>query len=269
MLPRITVVLVTLFWLAMNILLWRAEYGQRTGQLTPLPAEVVWQKMLTAPDSSSLTVFHHRKKIGFCHWTTSVGQQLSKAEEEESQPEGMIRKVADYRVQFDGNLNLGDIARNLRFDSSLRLSARDVWQEFKVRINVFAAVVEIRASAPEQAVHVRAGDGQNQLERVFRFADLDNPEKILSGVPGPLGEALRESGGLAQFGRAGPLEIGLRWAAHHDRMKIAHSLARVYRLDAHLMDRYSAVLFVSRVGEILRVELPDELVLVNDQLAGY
>jgi hypothetical protein len=40
-------------------------------------------------------------------------------------------------------------------------------------------------------------------------------------------------------------------------------------LEASAADRYSAVLFVSRVGEILRMELPDGLVLVNDQLAGF
>jgi hypothetical protein len=269
MLPRIALVLVTLFWLAMNVLLWRAEYGQRTGQLASLPAEVVWQKMLTAPDSSSLTVFHRGKKIGFCHWTTSIGQQLSKAGEDESQPEGMIPRIADYRVQFDGNLNLGEFTRNLRFDSSLQLSARDAWQEFKLRVNLFPAVIEIRSSALEQKVHIKADDGQNQFQRTFRFADLNDPRKILREVPGPVGGALWGSAGLGQLGGADSLDLGLKWQAHHDRLKIAHSLTRVYRLEAHVMERYSAVVFVSRVGEILRVELPDDLVLVNDQLAGY
>jgi hypothetical protein len=231
--------------------------------------EVVWQKMLTAPDSSSLTVFHHDKKIGFCHWTTSIGQQLSKVGEDESQPEGMIPRIADYRIQFDGNLNLGEFARNLRFDSSLQLSARNIWQEFKLRLNLFSAVFEIRSSALEQQVHIKADDGQNRFERNFRFEDLSNPEKLLREVPGPVGEALRGSVGFAQLGRRGPRDLGLKWQAHHDRLKIAHSLAQVYRLEAQVMDRYSAVVFVSRVGEILRVELPDDLVLVNDQLAGF
>ena len=35
---------------------------------------------------------------------------------------------------------------------------------------------------------------------------------------------------------------------------------------ARLLDRYPIVIFVSRVGEILRVELPDNLVLVNEGL---
>ena len=44
---------------------------------------------------------------------------------------------------------------------------------------------------------------------------------------------------------------------------------RAYRLQARLLDRYQARIFVSRVGEILRVDLPDEVVLLNDQLANF
>jgi hypothetical protein len=36
-------------------------------------------------------------------------------------------------------------------------------------------------------------------------------------------------------------------------------------LRAHLIGPYELKVFVSRVGEILRVDLPDELVLLNEQ----
>jgi hypothetical protein len=42
---------------------------------------------------------------------------------------------------------------------------------------------------------------------------------------------------------------------------------RVYRLQARLLDRYQIVVVVSRVGEILRVELPNGLLLVNEALS--
>ncbi len=72
MLYRAALLSVTLFWLLMNVLLWRAEYGQRDAARTPVPVAVVWHKMLTAPDTSSLTILHHGKKFGFCHWMTSI-----------------------------------------------------------------------------------------------------------------------------------------------------------------------------------------------------
>jgi hypothetical protein len=43
---------------------------------------------------------------------------------------------------------------------------------------------------------------------------------------------------------------------------------RVMRMRARLFDRFEAVFFVSPVGEILKVELPDQIVLVNDALAN-
>src|SRR5437879_928466 len=116
MLYRAAFIVITLFWLLMNVLLWRAEYGDRSPAHTPVPAEVVWQKMLTAPDTSSLTIFHHGKKIGFCHWITSVGQELSKLREEDAPPEGMVPRVGGYRIQLEGNLALPDFPNRVRFD---------------------------------------------------------------------------------------------------------------------------------------------------------
>ena len=52
MIPRLTFLGLAGFWLAMNFFLWRAEYGSRGGD-TPVPAELVWQKILSAPDASS------------------------------------------------------------------------------------------------------------------------------------------------------------------------------------------------------------------------
>ena len=55
-------------------LLWRSEFGNRHPFGASLPAEGVWQKVLTAPDNSFLSIRHHGKKVGTCHWSPSVGQ---------------------------------------------------------------------------------------------------------------------------------------------------------------------------------------------------
>jgi hypothetical protein len=52
-------------------------------------------------------------------------------------------------------------------------------------------------------------------------------------------------------------------------MDVRHASVRAYRLKTRILDRYDIVIFVSRVGEILRVELPDEIVLTNDQLYTF
>src|SRR6185369_10404055 len=109
---RAAFILLAGFCLTMNVLLWRTEYGNRAAGGNPVPAAMVWEKILTAPDNSSLTVFHHGKRIGFCHWGTSVGEALSRAAEQESSgesPEGMVNRITSYRIQFEGNIAIGDI----------------------------------------------------------------------------------------------------------------------------------------------------------------
>jgi len=51
---RLAFAAITLFWLAMNFLLWRSEFAGEGDAARPLPAATVWAKMLTAPDSSNL-----------------------------------------------------------------------------------------------------------------------------------------------------------------------------------------------------------------------
>src|SRR5262249_51470379 len=118
---RVIFILITLFWLAMNVLLWRAEYGGRPSPRSPVPPSVGWQKMLTAPDSSSLTILHHGKKIGFCHWVTSVGEELAHLTEGEVPPKGMVERMTGYRIQVEGNLALEDFTTRVRFDGNLKL----------------------------------------------------------------------------------------------------------------------------------------------------
>ena len=62
--------------------------------------------------------------------------------------------------------------------------------------------------------------------------------------------------------------LGGRWEARSDSMLVGKNRARVYRLQTKLLDRYKMTLFVSPVGEILRAELPGDIVLVHDTLAA-
>lgn len=269
MIYRGVLILLTGFWVTMNVLLWRAEYGQPDPAGSALPADLVWHKILTAPDSSSLTIYHHRKKVGFCHWITSIGEDLSRAKEEDVAPEGMVGRVVGYRIQLEGNLALSaEVANRLRFDGSLKLDRDRLWQEVLLRINLRPGSWEIHSVAAEQTVQLKAEEGDAAFNQVFKFSELTNPGELARqfGDPFALGwmSALGFSG---QWPAGSKASLGLKWEARHDSLRIGHSAVRAYRLEARLLERFGVVIFVSRVGELLRVELPDEVVLVNDQLA--
>src|SRR5437773_5568581 len=99
MFSRLVFLAITVFWVAMTILLWRSEYMGKEGVGTSAPIEMVWQKILTAPDNSSLEITHHGQKIGYCRWAAIVGQDpaSSKTNVDEVPPEGMVEFLTNYR----------------------------------------------------------------------------------------------------------------------------------------------------------------------------
>src|SRR5574342_757057 len=102
MFARAAFILIALFWLTMNVLLWRTEFGGRPGAGSSVPAELVWQKILTAPDSSSLVILLNEKRAGVCHWITGVGEQWSEIGDE-NVPSGLPERPAGYRLRVEGN----------------------------------------------------------------------------------------------------------------------------------------------------------------------
>jgi hypothetical protein len=270
MISRIVLILVTAFWVTMNILLWQAEYGERGSAGSSVPADVVWHKILTAPDSSSLAIFHHGKKVGFCHWRTSIGEQLSQIQEDSGSPEGMVPRIMGYRLQLEGNVSSDTAGNRIRFESALTLTTNQLWQDFNLRIILRPTVLEFHSSATDQRVRFNIDDGEEKFERVIKFSELQNPQAILRELAGPVaGGLLNNFGMVGAQAQSTALNTGLKWEGREDSMRIGHSPVRTYRLQTRVLDNYQVTIFVSRVGEILRVELPDEVVLVNDQLAAF
>ena len=114
---RIIFFVLATFWVTMGYLLWRSEYGdQEVG--SAVPVENVWEKVLTAPDDSSLDIFHHRRKIGYCRWTPNVGEDETasgRVSTDEYQPEGIVKSVSNYTLELEGNVSVQSLTNNLRF----------------------------------------------------------------------------------------------------------------------------------------------------------
>jgi hypothetical protein len=268
MLSRILFACVTIFWIVMNVLLWRSEYASKNSIGTPVPVQTVWEKILAAPDHSSLEIFHHKKKIGFCRWSPVVTEKVfpNGNSDEEISPEGMVRQVTGYRIDLDGNVGLEDFASRLRFGVIAKFSTNHIWQELALNMNLRPLSWEIRASAVEKAVHLEIEDDSGKTEHVFKFADLRNPQKLAQTLETPLPFPLIAMGLPLDSKVSSP---GFQWRARNDWFEIAHTSVRAYVLETRILDRYTIKVIVSRAGEILRVELPNEVVLVNDQLIVF
>ena len=271
MLNRLVFFFIAAFWVVMNVLLWRAEFTKKGEIASTVPAEKVWEKVLTAPDSSSLEILHHGKKVGYCRWSARVGEQAAgQVLSEDFVPGEMIEAPSSYVLELEGNVAMPGISNSLRFDFTILLSTNQAWQEMNLRISLRPSVWEITSKAADETVHLRVDDESGVWEQTYKMADLQNPEMLLSELGGPWAMGLLGSLGLrSSQTNLSNLSLGLEWTARNDHMQFGHSKVRVYRLEAKLVDRYKIYIFVSRVGEILWIEFPDKLVLSNDAFGHF
>jgi hypothetical protein len=263
MIPRITFLTIAAFWVVMNVLLWRAEYDSQ-GAGVRVPPALVWQKILTAPDISSLNVYQNGQRTGFCEFSTKVEQEMAALDDGKPVPEG-INFRAGYQIRLDGNVGLDDYTNRLTFYGQVDFSGRREWREFDLKLSSHFAVVEIRSRADERTVHLKITADNVATERVFRFEDLQDPNKWLgafAGNPGGEGIAGLELPVLPQSPTR--LAQNLHWEAWRERLNIGREPVPVYRLETRVLD-HPVVIYVSTLGEILRVTLPGGVTAAFDQ----
>lgn len=266
MFPRILFALIALFWVTMNVLLWRAEYGARRAIGSPVPVETVWRKILDAPDDSSLAILRRGKRIGFCRLQTSVGEQFSKLDE--APKEGFKVKS---KIRFDGHMMLNEASfRRLRFECDLSLTLNLEWEQFNLRIMHRPITFEVRSTAMEQTVYMKFMDRDGEFERAFKFSEFQNPLALLNDLAGPIATGMFDGLKVPEtIQQPSAQEALLKWEARNDTLTIGHEPVRVYRLQTSLAGRYNVAIFVSRAGEILKAELPEGIVLLHEKLSNY
>jgi hypothetical protein len=251
--PRISFFCIATFWVTMSVLLWRMEYGSQGGGIS-VPLDLVWKKILTAPDISSLTIYQDGRRTGFCEFSTSVWQEMAKLDENSTPPEGLASS-AGYQIRLNGGASLGDATNRFKFDGRLQFASLRDWRELNLKISTRAVAVNIHSLATNQTVAVEiTSDGSTEL-RVLHFADLQNPNKLLNAFTGDSGGGFLGGFDLPEIPQTTTLAQNLRWQASRERLMVGREPVSVYRLETEILAN-KIVIYVSTLGEILRVELP-------------
>jgi hypothetical protein len=262
MISRITFFLIAGFWVTMNVLLWRTEYGAHGGEIS-VPVDLVWRKILTAPDASSLNIFQSGQRTGFCDFSTGVGTAMAELDENSPPPEGAAH--AGYKIQMNGNVGLGEFTNRVHFNGQLQFSSARVWRELSLKISSHIASVEIHSLAARQSVHLKIVSDSVTIDRDVAFSDLQNPNALLRTFAGDFGGNFLngfELPGVSQNSAA--LAQTIHWEAHRDRLVIGHEPVSVYRLETQVLQN-KIVIYISTLGEILRVELPGGITAAIDE----
>ncbi|HEX7654218.1 MAG TPA: hypothetical protein VF607_11980 [Verrucomicrobiae bacterium] len=249
---RITFLGIAVFWAVMNFFLWNREYGVRGGD-TPVPFALVWRKILTAPDASSLSVYQNHERMGYAEFSTSIGQQMATLDEDKVPPEGLL-KHAGYQVHLNGNVAMGDFTNRLKFDGRVMFSNVRDWQEFYLRVTSRQAVLDLHSVATNQTVHIKLVSDGFKLERDFTFTEMQNPNTLVHALTGNLGDLFLGTIDLPDFSMpAGGQKVV--WDARRTRVKVGREYLPVYRLESSVLG-HPVTVDVSTIGEVLSVDLP-------------
>lgn len=267
---RLLFILIVVFWLAMNGLLIYREFGGGARMGESVPFEVVWEKILEAPDPSVLQVSLRGQKVGYVRWSPNIIELPQTTEQGIPQEalEGRVRDPAGFTLDLEANILWNTPTNRLKGNSHFDFNSQGGWEAFTARVQQRPGFWEIQAKAGHPSVMLRYELGSAAWEREINAEVLRNPQALLRelGMPGTLAQWM--AGQLQPFlPSTGHLAVGLEWTAQQDWMRIGHARVRVYRVQARLLDRYQVAVYVSRVGEILKVEIPNEILMLNEAIA--
>jgi hypothetical protein len=261
MTARLTFLGIALFWLTMNGLLWRSEFGTHGGD-TEVPLLLVWKKILTAPDASSLTVYQHGERTGYCELSTGLGREMATVDADKPPSDELVR-AAGYQLHLAGNLSLGDFTNRLKFDGHIQFAKLREWQELRLKISTREGMVILHSLATNQTLSLKVASQGMLLEREIPLADLRQPDVLARTLLGNFADALLglvELPDLADLSAAAAPE----WTARRTRARIGGETMPVYRLQTEFLGR-AVTVDVSTLGEVLRVELPGQVVARIDE----
>ena len=263
---RLAFPVILLFWLVMNALLWRAEYGD-TGRGSRVSSDVVIDKIFNAPDASSLQVFQNGRSLGFIRWEIIPDEVYFDGT---NQPAGRVESIRGYTVALDGRLDVEPLRGKLRFNLRSTLDTAFDWQSLQATINLPPSSWEVTAVATNQVLTVKHDGALGQWERTTPLGQLRDPAALAEQFAGPLIAPLLKPllpANAALDQAAGGLPaLGLEWDAYNDSIRLGSTRVRIYRIEARLPGERVVTILVSRVGEILQVKFPGQLQFTNENI---
>jgi len=284
---RVWLILAGCFWVGMNVLLWRSEYGGgSTG--TPLPVDNVISKILETPDPSELEIYHQNERVGSGRWmVTQLSEAGNEPDEdadvdlEAAEMSGLIKNIKSFSVNLDGHLQWEQQARRVRYMLNVNLTPDWQWTSLDAKVGFRDQWFHVHSKQADSTVRFEFEQGAAKWESEITFEQLKHPETLLEqwlpenpllvGLAAPLlaqAKALVGDGNTGGDSVGGWSAWGDNWKAYSDWLTIAHSRMRVYRIEHALEEKPAVSVTINRAGEILTVTLPQRILIKNEGVLG-
>ncbi|MBM3846589.1 MAG: hypothetical protein FJ405_09930 [Verrucomicrobia bacterium] len=261
-------VLITVFWLGMMGALVRSEFTSRHSDGIPIPAHLIWERILQASDPSVLvlTLAGSNKRMGSFKWVPTIIEQQP-APQDNRDIEGMVAGITGYSLDLDGNalLQTDFWTNHIRISGRLNIDTNQAWTDFFLQLSVRPDVWVLEASAKEATLRVRSGTPGDPFERTLQLKDLTSPSKVLRELTGgALPEALLN---LPAFPSSMGTNSSKIEARRDHRLRIGSHKIRSLLLRATILGHQELRLYINpQSGEVLRLDLPNQISLVNEIL---
>jgi hypothetical protein len=263
MASRIALIASALFWVLMNGLLWQAEWGDRFTSGSELSPDLIWQKILDSPDSSVLSIRHQGRTLGSLEWHPSI---LEASRSNGTAIEGMVSAPVGHLIRVSTRFHGSDSPLDrLMILGTVELSPSNTWEKLQARVDHRPKSWEIHAEAGSDQIRMIYEAGRQRFEQTFETRNRAALQLMLAPYLTALPAGLIPDNILS---RPDSLTRSVSIEARSDWMQIGRSRVRVYRLSARLPGQLEATAFISRAGELLKIQLPDRLQLVNDAIVG-
>jgi hypothetical protein len=248
------------FWLTMVILLWRTESGSGGKLVSSVPLEAVVERILNAADPSTLRLTRQGQDLGQLRWLPSIREHPP--ETNSLTPEGMVSAATGYHIDVDLTLKGNTPDARWYVVGQVDLDLKHQWEELVLRLIQRPTTWELRSSRGEDSVEliIDEGRGKNFRQR-FSREDLNQIPAAL----GPVAAFLPPGLGLTPLQPSGttngPAAPAIRWQASDGELRVGRHSMRAFRIEGRILEHFTVVAYISRAGELLRVELPDHYLL--------
>ena len=270
---RFVLVILACFWAFMGFRLWQVEYGgKRLGAAVNIA--VVWDKVLTAQDEAPLSIVngHTGEFLGWVNWAPSITRDDTV---ERAEIVGMVDTVLDYSLDLErGRLFGENYADDLRFRFHLGFGPppQREWIDLQVILQQntqfdFEFHLDARATNDFMTVSLKTTGLPNEIK--ILYSQLAQPQKLV----GP-GLELAGFNPLVAAGASALVERVLKEEkldqktvfklpkirqAHFDLLPDVRTEIKVYRVDVPIGNSMFIKIYISMLGEVLRVEIPEFL----------
>jgi len=264
MASRIALALSALFWVVMNGLLWQSEWGDRFAADSVIAPESVWKRLLDSPDSSVLSIRHQGRTLGTFEWHPSI-LEAPRADATHA-IEGMVSAPAGHHLRVSARFFGTDSPLDrLMVQGEIDLSPSNSIDRLHLRIEQRPRSWELQTETGSDSVRLVFQEGRRRFEQSFETRD----RTALRMMAAPYLTAL-PAGLIPEDAWTHPqsLSRAVTLEACSDWMQIGRSRLRVHRLTARLPGPLEATVHISRAGELLKVQLPDRLQLINETILG-